>query len=89
MRKLPGINIKALLIGLISNAIPHFTTKHHLITPHEIKHHIIKLGHECFLVNEVEVDHVICGNLDPNISLDEVDVASGIDGLVVGPFSVT
>jgi hypothetical protein len=88
MGKLPGINIKALLIGLVSNAIPHFTTKHHLITSHEIKHHVIKLGHKCFLVNEIEVDHVICGYLNTNISLDEVDVASGVDCLVVGPFSI-
>ena len=88
MCELPGINIKALLVGLISNAIPHFTTKHHLITSHEIEHHIIKLGHECFLINKVEVDHVICCYLDTNISLDEIDITPGVDCFVMGPSSV-
>jgi hypothetical protein len=89
MRKLPGVNIKAPLIGLVSNAIPNFGAKHHLIAAHEIKHNIVKLRHKCFLVNEVEVDHIICGYLDSHISFNEVDVTSGVDGLVMGPFSVT
>ena len=87
MGELSCVDIKALLVGLVSNSISDLASKHHLIAPHEVKHNIIELRHKRLLIDEVEVDHVICRHLNSHIALDEVDVAPSVDGFVVGPLS--
>jgi len=85
---LSSVNCKALLIGLVCNAVSDFWTKHHLIACHEIEHNIFQNWHECIGANKVEVDFIIGGNLDSHITLYIVYETSYFKHLILFPFSL-
>jgi len=70
---LSSIDLEASLIGLVSNAIFYFGTKHHLITFHEIKHYSLKCRFKCFLINHIEEYLFIGSNLYSDIPFDVKD----------------
>lgn len=76
------VNVKWLLILFVSNSIFDLRTKHHLITTHEVKHDVLQRWHEGLRINEIEVNLLICGNLNSLITFDEIDEASLIDFLI-------
>lgn len=80
---LPRVDHEARLVLPISNAKAPRWPKHHLGSPHEVEHDVFKLGHECLLVDDVEVYLVFTDNLNPDVSLDEVDLPARIGELVV------
>ena len=85
MNESPTINIKALLIGLVGDAVFDFGAKHHLVAAHEIEHDVLKGRFESLGVDKVEVDQVISGDLDSLISFDEVNESSDFKLIVLFP----
>ena len=81
------IDVEALLIGLVGHTVPHFGAEHHLVTGHEVEHHVLQDGHESLLVNLAEIDLVICGDLNSHVSLDIVDESSDLLNMVLCPLS--
>tara|TARA_B110000285_G_C15112449_1_gene611971 strand:+ start:1968 stop:2201 length:234 start_codon:yes stop_codon:yes gene_type:complete len=57
-----------------------------LVTAHEVGHNVLKLRLKRLRVDQVEVDLIVASDLDPLISLDEKDEASGLDLVVLPPF---
>jgi hypothetical protein len=76
VHELSPIHSKSFLICLIGDTVFDFRTEHHLIAAHEVSHHILKSGLECFWVNEIEVDLIVSGNLDSLVAFDKENEAS-------------
>ena len=68
--ELLSINIKAPLVGFINDSVSHLRAKHHLIASHVVIHHILQHGHERVFINEIKVNELVRGNLDPDVSFD-------------------
>jgi hypothetical protein len=68
---LTSIYIKASLIRLISHTKLNSLAKHGLIAIHVIVHHIFELGEQGAGIDEIEVNLVICCDLNSNVSFDE------------------
>lgn len=83
MEILPGVDLKSWLVGLKGNTISYSCTKHHLGALHKVEHAILQLGHERLLVDLIEVDFLIGGNLDSNVASNEVDLTSHVVEFVV------
>jgi len=81
----PSVNVEGPLIGLVSNTILDFGTKHHLIASHEIVHDIFKRWLESLWVNQIEVDELVSGDLNPFISLDKINETSNFKLVVLFP----
>lgn len=88
MFEFPPVNIKGFLVCLVSDTIFDFATKHHIYTIHEIEHHVFQFRLECFGVDEVEIYILVCGDLDPFITLDEIDEPTNIESPVVAPMAL-
>lgn len=72
------IHGKAWLICFIRYTIPNSWTKHELWTLHIVIHAIFKCGHKSFFIYFVEIYFFICGNLDSDISFDEINLTSHV-----------
>ena len=83
---LSSIHSEGLLVRLVSDSVSDFWAKHHLVTAHEVGHNVLKLRLKRLRVDQVEVDLIVASDLDPLISLDEKDEASGLDLVVLPPF---
>ena len=79
------VNVKRLLVGLVSDAVPHLASEHHLTAIHEIEHHVFQVSLKCFRIDQVEVDLLISDDLDALVALDEVKVASFLKFLIHYP----
>ena len=82
---LSTIDFKACLISLESNTIPHFATKHHTITVHEIIYNVFKSGFQSLWVYKVYENLLVCCNLDSFVALNEIDESSNFEYLVAFP----
>ena len=71
MHVFPPVDVKTFLVSFICDAVPDPSAEHHLVAAHVVIHDVLQLRHESFLVDEEEVDPIICGHLDSNIALDE------------------
>ena len=69
-------NIELLLIWLVSYSVLNLATEHHLTALHVVVHHIFEIRHQGFCINYVEIDQVICSDLDSDVPFDEVDEPS-------------
>ena len=88
MNILLSINVKRLLIGLISDTVFYFRAKHHDGAVHEVVHLIL----ECHFVSDhidlVEQDFLVGNNLDSLVAFDVEYISSFVDGVIVDPFSL-
>lgn len=73
MKILSLVHFKILLISLVGHWVLFHCTYHHLVAFYVIVHYILKDRHKSFCINQVEIDEVIIGDLDPYIALNEVD----------------
>jgi len=80
---LPCVNLESWLICLVSDSISDSGTKHHLGAPHEVVHYVLQTWLEGLLVNHVEVNLLICRNLDSNVSFDKVNLPAHFFKFVV------
>ena len=78
MVELPGKDLEVRLVSLEGDSVPDFATEHELGRIHEVIHHILEIWLESLLVDDVEVDFLIGSDLNSNIALDEVDLASHV-----------
>ena len=78
-------NIKLPLIWLVSNTIFDSATKHHLTALHVVVHHVLEVRHQSLCIHNVEIDQVICSDLDPDVPFDEVDEPSHFYFVVLNP----
>jgi hypothetical protein len=76
MEILPHVDLESGLVGLERNTVSYSGAKHHLGALHKVIHTILKSWHECLLVDQIEIDSVVRSNLDPNVTFDEIDLAS-------------
>ena len=77
------VNHESRLVLSISDAKSFQWTKHHLCSLHEVVHNIFKLWHQCFLIDDVEVNLILAHNLDADITLNEVDLTSRVVKLII------
>ena len=80
------VDVEASLVLLKGDGVSFHGTNHHLIAHHIVVHDVLKCWFKGLLINEVEVDELICGNLNPHIASDEIDESSYIDRVVQLPF---
>ena len=85
VRVLPSVNIEALLVNFVSDAIAHLAPEHHLVTPIVIVHNVLKGGHVRFHVDQVEVNHFGCCYLDADVAFDVEDEAAHFNFVVECP----
>ena len=85
----PSVNVKTLLIRLVSDTIFNFGPEHHLVTLHVVKHHILQLRYQSFFVDKVKVDFFISNNLYSNVTFDVIYLATAIYRIIVDPFALT
>jgi hypothetical protein len=83
MKELACVYCKTRLTSLVGECVENLLANHHHGAVHEVPHARFKSGHQCFLVNKVKVDILICDNLEPDVAFDEVDLASHIVDAVV------
>jgi hypothetical protein len=88
MLELSPVDIKRLLVGLVSDAVLHSFAEHHLRAVHEVKHHIFKRWLKSCLVNFVKVDGCISGDLNPRVAFDVEDESSLVDRVVPLPLTI-
>ena len=50
---------------------------------HEVVHNIFELWHQCFLIDDVEVNLIFTHNLDADITLNEVDLTSRVVKFII------
>jgi len=86
MVTLSSVDLETRLVHFIGNSKSDLGTKHHVRAFHVVIHGVFQSGLKRFLVNEVEIDQLICHDLNPNISSYEVDITSHVRQLfVLGP----
>ena len=78
-----GVDGETWLACLVADQELHELTYHHHGAVHKVVHHIFTGRHECLLIDQEEVNLLICDNLKPDVSLDEVDLTSHVLDLVV------
>ena len=84
----PGENLIVLLRGLKSNSVSLHGANQERRTVDEIIHYVLELWHQRLLVNEVEVNFPLRGNLNPDISSNEENSTSHVmDCMIVSPFA--
>ena len=64
-----AVDRKVGAVDPVRNREHHAFAEHHLVAAHIIIHTIFKLGHQSFLIDEIEVHILISGHLNPNIAL--------------------
>lgn len=79
------VNVEARLARLVCNAVQPSFSKHHLGAPHVVVHHILQMWHQSVTVHQVEVNVVGGCQLNPNVSLDEIDERLFIDLVIFLP----
>ena len=93
MRILPSIDGKTPLVGLVSDTVLHFRAEHHLSAVHVVEHDVLKdrlqmlFGVFIILLDQVEVDELVSGDLDPDVSLNIVDEPSSLNLIILFPLS--
>ena len=86
MVELPLVHLEPWLVSLVGDTVPNFGAEHHLRALHEVVHTVLEGWFACVLINQVKVNLLVRGDLDTNISLDEVDLTSHVVKLfVLGP----
>ena len=88
MKILSTVDDERSLVDLVGDSILHLGSEHHLGAVHIIEHHIIKFWFKSVLVDEIEVNLLICCDLDTDITFDVIDGASLSYGVVLDPFSL-
>ena len=73
MHKFSAVDVKTSLIGLIGDSIPDSAPEHHLIAAHIVVHAVFKLWHKSLLVDKIEVNQLICGHLNSDVTFDKVN----------------
>ena len=79
------VDLETALIDLVSHTVPHHLSEHHLGAVHEVDHDILQLWHQSRGVDLEEVDFVIGGHLDPDISFSVVNQATNVFLMVLNP----
>lgn len=80
---LSSVNHKSRLVLSISHAKSFQWTKHHLCSLHEVVHNIFKLWHQCFLINDIEVNLIFTHNLNTDITFDEVNLTACVVKFII------
>lgn len=80
------VNVKGLLISLVSDAVLHLWAKHHNRAVHEIGHHIFRNDLISLKVNHVKVDFGVRDHLHSFVVFDVGYVTTILDRVVVTPF---
>jgi hypothetical protein len=79
------VDVEALLIGLVSDAVPDSAPEHHLAALHVIVHDVLQFWNQGLFVDEVKVDQIVGRNLNSNVALDVVKEASRLYCMVANP----
>lgn len=79
----PYINWEVWLVCFKADAISNLGAKHHLWATHKVVHHVLELWVKSLLINHIKVNFFVCGNLDSNVSLNEVNLSAHFWDLVV------
>jgi hypothetical protein len=82
---LPFIDVESGLACLVRDGVKLPSSKHHLAAPHEVIHRVFQTGYQSLLVDLVEVDDLVRGNLHALIALDEVDETPMLQLVVLHP----
>lgn len=70
---LSAIDVEVRLVLLVGDAVVHLGPEHHLVALHEVVHHVLHLRNQGLGVNQVEIDQLVGGQLEPLVALDVVD----------------
>lgn len=81
-----SVDSEIFLTSLVADSESYSTPEHHLRAFHKVIHTVLQCWHKCFLINHIEVDHLIRNDLDSNVASDKVDLTSHfINFVVLGP----
>jgi hypothetical protein len=79
------VDVKTTLVGFVGYAVLAFAAEHCLTAPHEIHHDIFEFYLQSSLVDKIEENAVILGDLQSVVSLDVVDKPSACNLVVLLP----
>lgn len=85
MPRLSFVDLKAFLVRLVCYPKIKSRTKHHLVALHVVIETVFKSWLKRFQVDQINVDNLIGGNLDPVIAFYEKDEASKFESVVELP----
>lgn len=77
------VNSEAWLVVFESDTVSDLSTEEHPGALHKVVHDILQNGLKRLLVDEVKVDFLISGDLESNVTSDEVDGSSGLGNIEV------
>ena len=78
MEVFPSINFIVGFILLVGNTIENLGTEHHLRAAHEVINYIFKFRLQGMSINNVKVDFLVGGHLNPYIAPNEKYLTSHI-----------
>lgn len=85
MLVVPGVDFEASLALFVAATISHFTSKDETCALHEIVHDVFQLWLEVLVVDQVEVDLLVCGDVYSDIAFDEIEHSFMMQCLIVRP----
>lgn len=85
MLALPPVDIEALLVDFVSDAVAYLRSKHHRAAAHIVVHHVLKGRFQRLLMDAVKENFLICGHLNAHISPYKVDETSSLNSVVLFP----
>mmetsp|Transcript_11928 Transcript_11928/g.18404 ORF Transcript_11928/g.18404 Transcript_11928/m.18404 type:complete len:217 (+) Transcript_11928:235-885(+) len=85
---LAAVNVEALLVELVSDALLDVGAEHHLRTVQVVLHNVLQDGVEGLRVDEVEVDPLGGRHLDTDVALRVKDEAADVHLVVLLPYSL-
>ena len=85
---LAGENLESGLVFLVGDAEKDSGAKHELRAFQKVEHNVFQLRLHCLLVNQVEVDLIFRCDLNSYVALDEVDLTSERQAVILCPLSL-
>ena len=82
------IYVETLLVALVSHTEFNSPTEHHLVAVHEVVHDVFKFWHQCLLIDQVKVDHILSRNLNSHISFDEEQKTFFVKSMKLLPLAI-
>ena len=85
MHVLSAKYFESFIVHFVADSKSYSPAEHHLLAIHVVVHAVFQLRHESLLVDEVEVNQFLGGNLDSNVAFDVKDGASHPEFMVLLP----
>jgi hypothetical protein len=85
MHVLPLVNIEASFVVFVGDSVSDSSTEHALSALHVIVHYVLHFGLKRLFIDQIEVNVVLGGDLDSDVTFDKVNETPDVDLVVLFP----